>query len=131
MKIQHYEICHCKKFRPFQMERNKDNSISLRSILRFLLPSVLGSPQKSRLVRGPLVEWSMEHLLGGPRTPTRCVGQSFRSVMVTVLSIPSRTVVVGPVRFRTVQSGHQEGGIGRAVEFVGIGVSVSTGSTEV
>ena len=52
-------------------------------------------------------------------------------MMVTVLSIPSRTVVVGPVCFRTVQSGHLEGGIGRAVEFVRIGASLSTGSTEV
>ena len=75
---------------------------------------------------------SRAHVGGGEtvESPTRCVGQSFRSVMVTVLLIPSRTVVVGPVRFRTVQSGHQEGGIGRAVEFVGIGVSVSAGSIE-
>ena len=38
--------------------------------------------------------------------------------------------MAGPVVFRTVQYGHLEGGIGRAVEFLGIGGSVSAGSIE-
>ena len=68
---------------------------------------------------------------GTEESSTRCVGQSFRSVIVTVLSTPSRTVVVGPVLFSTLQSGHLEGGTGRAKEFVGIGASSLTGSTAV
>ena len=58
-------------------------------------------------------------------SPTRWVRQSFRSVVVAVLSTPSRTVILGPALFSNMQLGQPEGGTWRAVEFFGTGASLS------